>query len=422
MSIRPVFRVASAGLDPRDVRLIGIVFQHSQYNKYDFRMLDGLDLAGTDILIANPIDRAGLDAIASLAGSGRRIPSVSAVPRGAQATARYSVTIDRLTLQLLPTLNRVVETEMLEPADAAVAQAPDPAPAQAPAASGVDAAAAVAAELQPALVLAEASVADTPALAAFPVLHPPPVGMPGPDRATWAPPPSGPGGLPLATGAAVLAGGGEALTHAACAAAANAADAAANAAAANAAASAAADFAAANSAAVNAIAVAARRDGADIRHLPALQGQAHWHGQAQQAPARARLQVLVADPSLAAQQQLVRALSRMGLEVSCVGGVAAAMQRIAERYTDLVVTESGLSDGDGFELIRRLRAQPAYRYTPVLLLRSRLQVMDATRARLAGEVTVLAKPLSRQALEALVRQALRKSVILDDLSELLSPG
>ena len=36
-------------------------------------------------------------------------------------------------------------------------------------------------------------------------------------------------------------------------------------------------------------------------------------------------------------------------------------------------------------------------------------------------MTVLAKPLTRQALEALVRQVLRKSVILDDLSELLSP-
>jgi two-component system chemotaxis response regulator CheY len=138
-------------------------------------------------------------------------------------------------------------------------------------------------------------------------------------------------------------------------------------------------------------------------------------------PARARLQVLVVDPSTAAQQQLVRALARMGLEVHCVSGVAAASKRIAERYTDLVITESGLSDGDGFDLIRRLRAQPAYRFTPVLLLRSRLHLMDATRARLAGEVTVLAKPLTRQALESVVRQALRKSVILDELSELLAP-
>jgi sigma-B regulation protein RsbU (phosphoserine phosphatase) len=111
----------------------------------------------------------------------------------------------------------------------------------------------------------------------------------------------------------------------------------------------------------------------------------------------------------------------MGLEVHCVEGVQAAMQRIGAQYTDLVITESALADGDGFDLIRRLRAQAAYRYTPVLLLRSRLHVMDATRARLAGEVTVLAKPLTRQALEALVRQVLRKSVVLDDLSELLSP-
>jgi two-component system chemotaxis response regulator CheY len=351
MSIRHVFRVACAGLDPRDVRLIGIVFQHSQYNKYDFRMLDGIDPAGIDILIANPIDARGLDAIASLAVASRRIPSVSAVPRGAQATARYSVTIDRLTLQLLPILNRLVEEERLEPAAAG-----DDAPDCAAAPAGVPVLVRIGDEAAVAMLAATTAAADP----SSPKL-----------------PPAGGSPIPADRSASEVA--------------------------------------------ASAIALAARRDVDAPAAVAAVDGAVRWHGQASQAPARARLQVLVVDPSTAAQQQLVRALARMGLEVHCVSGVAAALKRVAERYTDLVITESGLSDGDGFDLIRRLRAQPAYRFTPVLLLRSRLHLMDATRARLAGEVTVLAKPLTRQALESVVRQALRKSVILDDLSELLAP-
>ena len=414
MSIRPVFRVASAGLDPRDVRLIGIVFQHSQYNKYDFRMLDGLDLAGIDILIANPVDPRGLDAIASLPGAARRIPSLSAVPRGAQATARYSVTIDRLTLQLLPTLNRLVEEERLQPA--------------------LDAAGATDVALSPALpalagAMAAAAPATPPAMAAIPLLQDAGIAVPetrSPTLSATQPAAVAPASLAEAGSSsacsvrlpapASLAGASDSELPAAVVAAlapdrggCGGGD----------------DLPAdgpATVAAANAIALAARRavdlTAAEPRSDP---GDFACHGLAQRAPARARLQVLVADPSSAAQQQLARALSRMGLEVHGVSGVQAAMQRMAAQYTDLVITESALADGDGFELIRRLRAQPAYRFTPVLLLRSRLHVMDLTRARLAGEVTVLAKPLTRQALEALVRQVLRKSVVLDDLSDLMSP-
>jgi CheY-like chemotaxis protein len=375
MSMRPVIRVASAGLDPRDVRLIGIVFQHSQYNKYDFRMLDEVDFGGIDILIANPLDRRGLDAIASLDGAARKIPSLSAVPRGAQASARYSVTIDRLTLQLLPTLNRMVEEEGLDPAlpAAATPAAPAVQVLESAAGSGIDAAI-------PALAPAPGQAADVPGEAAG---RRPALPDDGAAVAVLADRGDGPDAAPFVGGGMLV---NESIT-----------------------------------AAANAIAQAARRAADDPVAPGSMPAGPYWHGQAQRAPARARLQVLVADPSPAAQQQLARALARIGLEVHCVSGVSEALQRIAMQYTDLVVTESGLSDGDGFELIRRLRAQAAYRYTPVLLLRSRLHVMDATRARLAGEVTVLAKPLTRQALEALVRQVLRKSVILDDLSELLSP-
>ena len=95
---------------------------------------------------------------------------------------------------------------------------------------------------------------------------------------------------------------------------------------------------------------------------------------------------------------------------------------LAERHADIVIAESCLVDGDGFELVRRMRLLAAYRFTPVLLLRSRLQMFDSARARLAREVTLLAKPVRRADLESIVRDCLRSNAVLDDIAELLSPG
>jgi CheY-like chemotaxis protein len=113
MPSRPVYRVTAAGLDPRDVRLIEIVFKHSQYNRFEFLFEPRLVPETVDILIVNPVEAEGLRAVARLRTLGRDVPVISAVPRGATSSARHAISIDRLTLQLLPILNRVVEMELL---------------------------------------------------------------------------------------------------------------------------------------------------------------------------------------------------------------------------------------------------------------------------------------------------------------------
>ncbi|MEZ5726839.1 MAG: response regulator [Burkholderiaceae bacterium] len=115
MSDKPLYRVAAAGLDPRDERLIEIVFKHSQYNRFEFVLVEPGDFSDIDILIVNPVQSEGLRALARLRTLGRDRPVVSAVPRGAPSSARHAISIDRLTLQLLPILNRVVEMEIESP-------------------------------------------------------------------------------------------------------------------------------------------------------------------------------------------------------------------------------------------------------------------------------------------------------------------
>ncbi len=149
---KPVYRVSAAGLDPRDVRLIEIVFKHSQYNPFGFVLDAKLDPEAVDILIVNPAESEGLRAVARVRTVGRQVPVISAVPRDAPSTGRHAISIDRLTLQLLPILNRVVELELDGGRAAAV---PASQPAQPQVQSGVPRSQAVLPQAEPARPQAE---------------------------------------------------------------------------------------------------------------------------------------------------------------------------------------------------------------------------------------------------------------------------
>jgi CheY-like chemotaxis protein len=111
MANKRVYKVTTAGLDVRDVRLIEIVFKHSQYNKYEFALVSGEQVEDIDLLIANTSEALGLDAISKLRSNKREVPVIAALPRGAVSSTRHAISIDRLTLQLLPILNRVIDIE-----------------------------------------------------------------------------------------------------------------------------------------------------------------------------------------------------------------------------------------------------------------------------------------------------------------------
>jgi CheY-like chemotaxis protein len=128
MPDKPRFRVGAAGLDPRDCRLIEIVFRHSSYNRYAFGLMPAPRPDDIDLLIANPQDPAGEAAMHAVRVSARPIPVVEALPAGVPLPAGAALALDRLTLQLLPMLNRLVDQGGLAAAAPATADAPRPTP------------------------------------------------------------------------------------------------------------------------------------------------------------------------------------------------------------------------------------------------------------------------------------------------------
>jgi DNA-binding response OmpR family regulator len=88
--------------------------------------------------------------------------------------------------------------------------------------------------------------------------------------------------------------------------------------------------------------------------------------------------------------------------------------RLAEaHHPDAVIVDRSLPDGDGLDLVRTLRAAPATRGVPIILLTAGHDEADRSEVLRAGADDYLAKPIDPAQLESLVRDLL--AVGPDDL-------
>jgi len=137
------------------------------------------------------------------------------------------------------------------------------------------------------------------------------------------------------------------------------------------------------------------------------QSQAMAHG-APAAATRRALTIALAD-DIAEIQFLARTwLTGAGHRVLCSEDGRSLLQRVARERVDLIITDVMMPDGDGFEVIREVRAaHPSIRIVtmsggaPVMPMAQCLHV-----AQQLGAHAVLAKPFNRARLFAAVDAAM----------------
>lgn len=90
---------------------------------------------------------------------------------------------------------------------------------------------------------------------------------------------------------------------------------------------------------------------------------------------------------------------------------------------DLVVLDIVLGDGDGYDVMERVRTNPATSNVPVVLVSAKSQTRDVVKALDAGADDFLGKPFDIDELLSRVRSVLRRSRAMRDLSPLTGlPG
>jgi DNA-binding NtrC family response regulator len=118
-----------------------------------------------------------------------------------------------------------------------------------------------------------------------------------------------------------------------------------------------------------------------------------------------RAHLLVVDDEASILTTLQKALTLEGYAVDVAGGVRIAEEKLRKRSYDLCLFDVALPDGDGVELLERVRAQKID--TPVIVMSGHATIEAAVRATRLGALNFLEKPLNTDALLITVETALR---------------
>ncbi|MET7880579.1 ATP-binding protein [Micromonospora profundi] len=119
--------------------------------------------------------------------------------------------------------------------------------------------------------------------------------------------------------------------------------------------------------------------------------------------------ILVADDNSDMRAYLSRLLTGQGWRVRSVTDGQQALDAIHREPPDLVLTDVMMPVLDGFDLVRRLRADPATRALPVLVLSARAGEEASVAGLSLGADDYLVKPFAAVELIARIRAAIRRA-------------
>jgi PAS domain S-box-containing protein len=122
------------------------------------------------------------------------------------------------------------------------------------------------------------------------------------------------------------------------------------------------------------------------------------------------LKVLVVDDEADTRELLRVGVEQCGAEVVTAGSAWEALEAIAEERPDLLISDIGMPEEDGYELIRKVRALPAVGggRIPAIALTAYARTEDRLRALRAGYQSHIAKPVELAELLAVMASLLQR--------------
>jgi len=124
------------------------------------------------------------------------------------------------------------------------------------------------------------------------------------------------------------------------------------------------------------------------------------------APTETRVLLVEDDASQALLGEL--RLSLAGYQVRTVGGAKALSRTLRQNERpDLLLLDIMLPDGDGFDILGRLRGWPEFATLPIILLTAKAELSDIHRGLALGADGYITKPYSKEQLAEVIARVLK---------------
>jgi len=129
-----------------------------------------------------------------------------------------------------------------------------------------------------------------------------------------------------------------------------------------------------------------------------------------------KIQVLVVDDEEYVRESLAEVLRAEGLRVTTASGAHEALEVLAKKRFDVIVTDLRMPSGDGLELLEESRA--AGIAIPIILISGIGTVSDAVVAMKAGAYDFLTKPVDPDEIALVVRRAAERRELESEVASL----
>jgi len=115
--------------------------------------------------------------------------------------------------------------------------------------------------------------------------------------------------------------------------------------------------------------------------------------------------ILTVDDSASVRQMVRFALSEAGYTVTEAVDGKDALAKLAGPV-DLVITDLNMPNLDGIGLIKTIRANPAFKGLPIIMLTTESQESRKQEGKAAGATGWIVKPFTRQQIVAVMKRVL----------------
>src|ERR1700693_666729 len=134
--------------------------------------------------------------------------------------------------------------------------------------------------------------------------------------------------------------------------------------------------------------------------------------------AHAMAKILVVDDNPATRELLAVLLRQRRHQIVVAADGAEALARVHDGHPDLVICDLLMPTMDGFEFVRRLRADPAIAATPTIFCSATFLEREArTLAESCGVTQVLIKPVDPDSFHRTVDEALTQRAVAPSLED-----
>lgn len=114
--------------------------------------------------------------------------------------------------------------------------------------------------------------------------------------------------------------------------------------------------------------------------------------------------ILTVDDSRTMREMVAFTLKSAGYEVVEAEDGQAALQLLNSGKVDAVITDLNMPNMNGFELIRSLRDNPVYKFTPILMLTTESEGSKKEEGKAAGATGWIVKPFNPEKLLDVVKK------------------